>query len=50
MKDPKNLLEGEGDKMRHIKLYQDTQIDEQGITDFIKQALKLNQEFGDPSG
>jgi hypothetical protein len=49
MKDPKGLLEGEGVKMRHIKIYQNTKINSDAISDFIKQALTLNKELGDPS-
>ena len=49
MKDTKDLLEGEGVKMRHIKISQTTKIDTDGIADFIKQALNLNKELGNPS-
>ena len=49
MNDPKNLLEGDGVKMRHIKIFQDSTINKSAISDFIKQALKLNQELGDPT-
>jgi hypothetical protein len=49
LKDPYNILEGEGTKMRHVKIFQDTKINEEALTSFIKQALKLNEELGDPS-
>jgi hypothetical protein len=49
MKDPKGLLEGTGEKMRHIKITTTQDIDEGAITDFVQQNVKLNKEFGDPS-
>ena len=49
MNDPTNVLEGYGVKMRHIKIYQETNINENVISDFIKQALDLNDKLGDPS-
>jgi hypothetical protein len=49
MKDPKGLLEGSGEKMRHIKINTKQDIDNKAITDFVKQGVKLNKELGDPS-
>ena len=49
LKDPKGLLEGTGDKMRHIKIAGKGDIDKKAITDFVKQGVKLNKEHGDPS-
>jgi hypothetical protein len=49
MKDPQELLEGTGKKMRHIKITAKQDIDEKAITDFVKQGVKLNNELGDPS-
>lgn len=49
LKDPKGLLEGTGDKMRHIKITNKQDIDKSAITDFVKQNIKLNKELGDPS-
>ena len=49
MKDPENLLEGDGVKMRHIKIFKDSTINTNAISDFIKQAQQLNQELGDPT-
>lgn len=47
--DPKGLLEGSGDKMRHIKLASLDDIDEAIFTAFVKQAVELNQQKGDPT-
>jgi hypothetical protein len=49
LKDPKELLEGTGEKMRHIKITNKQDIDKSAITDFVKQNMKLNKELGDPS-
>ncbi len=49
MMDPLHLLEGDGVKMRHIKITQDTKIDYKKIGNFIQQAIKLNQELGNPT-
>lgn len=49
LKDPKGLLEGTGEKMRHIKITSQQYIDKSAIADFVKQNIKLNKEHGDPS-
>jgi hypothetical protein len=47
--DPHHLLEGDGVKMRHIKITQETDIEDKKIGDFVQQAIKLNQELGNPT-
>lgn len=49
LNDPKGLLEGDGDRMRHIKLRNVKEIDSRQITAWIKQAAKLNKELGNPT-
>jgi hypothetical protein len=49
LKDPKGLLQGSGDKMRHIKLTSTDDIDAGAFSDFINQAVQLNQTKGDPT-
>ena len=49
LEDPKNLLQGSGEKMRHVKLTGLDQIQSQVFADFVKQALALNLEKGDPT-
>jgi hypothetical protein len=49
LNDPKGLLEGSGEKMRHIKITSKQDIDKNAIIDFVKQGIKLNKELGDPS-
>ena len=47
--DPKGILEGSGDKMRHVKLTSLEDIDAAQFADFVRQAVKLNQVKGDPT-
>jgi hypothetical protein len=47
--DPGGRLEGSGDKMRHVKIIQLTDIDEALFTDFVQQAVRMNAARGDPS-
>ena len=49
MDDPHHLLEGDGVKMRHIKITRETKIDDEKIGGFIQQAIKLNKRFGNPT-
>ena len=49
MDDPKGLLDGEGDRMRHVKITEGAAIPEQAIRRFVKQAVKLNEAEGDPT-
>jgi hypothetical protein len=47
--DPLGLLEGSGEKMRHVKITQASEIDKKTFTAYIKQAVQLNAAKGDPS-
>lgn len=47
--DPKGILQGSGDKMRHIKLKGINDIDEEQFTKFVSQAVELNETKGDPT-
>jgi len=49
LSDPKGLLEGEGEKMRHAKIRAVGDIKKGPITALVKQAVKLNQAKGDPT-
>ena len=49
LNDPKGLLQGSGDKMRHVKLEGVDDIDEETFASFVSQAVKLNLEKGDPT-
>ncbi len=47
--DPEGLLQGDGDKMRHVKLTSIDGIDEDAFTSFVRQAVVLNHLKGDPT-
>jgi len=47
--DPQGLLQGTGDKMRHVKLASVDDIDEDQLARFVQQALELNHTKGDPT-
>jgi len=47
--DPTGRLEGSGDKMRHVKVRAAEDIDAEGFTAMVRQALELNATLGDPS-
>jgi hypothetical protein len=47
--DPKGLLQGSGDKMRHVKLTGAEDIDQEAFTDYVRQAVQLNLDKGDPT-
>ena len=49
IQDPKGLLQGSGDKMRHVKVTSLGDIDVNAFTDFVHQAVELNQAKGDPT-
>ena len=47
--DPGGLLQGSGEKMRHVKLTNLDDVDQQAFTNFVQQAVKLNLNKGDPT-
>jgi len=49
IRDPKGLLAGTGDKMRHITIRHAAEIDKTAIADFVVQAIHLNRVLGDPT-
>ncbi len=49
MKDPTGVLEGTGDRMRHLKLASAAEIREDVLRPLVAQAVALNREKGDPS-
>lgn len=49
LKDPEGLLQGSGEKMRHVKLTGMDDIKPQAFTDFVRQAAVLNLNKGDPT-
>lgn len=49
LEDPKNLLTGSGEKMRHVKIAKLEEINREAFSDFVRQAVQLNQVKGDPT-
>ncbi len=47
--DEKNLFEGAGKKMRHVKVRSLDDVHKTVFKKMVKQAVKLNKQFGDPS-
>lgn len=49
MSDPEGRLEGEGDRMRHVKITSAEQISELPLASYVEQAVALNAKKGDPT-
>ena len=49
LKDPDGVLEGDGDRMRHVKITSAEHAYSLPLEDFVKQAVKLNEKKGDPT-
>ena len=49
LSDPAGLLEGEGDRMKHLKFKSLEAIDSAPVADFVQQAVALNAKKGDPT-
>jgi hypothetical protein len=47
--DPEGLLDGSGEKMRHVKLTSLEDVNEGAFRKFVKSAVDLNQTEGDPT-
>ena len=46
--DPKRMLQGEGERMRHVKIVEAQVIDDVALGAFVRQAFTLNDKKGDP--
>jgi hypothetical protein len=49
LEDPEGLLQGSGEKMRHVKLTSVDDVDEEAFGKFVRQAVQLNLTKGDPT-
>jgi hypothetical protein len=47
--DSHRRLSGDGDRMRHVTVREGESIDEDALTDYIRQAVALNRAKGDPT-
>jgi hypothetical protein len=48
LSDPDGVLEG-GDRMKHVKILDEKALDEARITAFVREAVRLNRDKGDPT-
>jgi hypothetical protein len=49
LSDPKGLLEGTGDRMRHTKIESAEDVDQPQFTAWVQEAVRLNAAQGDPT-
>ncbi|MDP9468161.1 MAG: DUF1801 domain-containing protein [Chloroflexota bacterium] len=49
MDDPHKVLQGDGERMRHIKITTVEEIPADALRDLVKQAVKLNTAKGNPT-
>ena len=49
LSDPHGVLEGDGDKMRHVKIASASEVSKLPLDAFVKQAVLLNATKGDPT-
>ncbi len=49
LEDPEKLLVGEGEVMRHAKLWSASEVREERFIAWIREAVRLNDELGDPT-
>lgn len=49
MEDPKKILTGDGERMRHIKITSVDDIPADALRDLVKQAVQLNTAKGNPT-
>ena len=47
--DPKGLLQGSGDRMRHVQLTGAQDVQKKALQDLVREAVRLNQAKGDPT-
>jgi len=47
--DPDGILEGEGDRMKHLTLREGDAVPADAVAAFVRQAIELNRELGTPA-
>jgi hypothetical protein len=47
--DPRNLLEGGGERMRHVKLTNANEVPSEALASFIRLSAELNRACGSPA-
>jgi hypothetical protein len=49
LEDAHGALEGDGTRMKHVKVRDGAETPREAITDYVRQAVALNAEKGDPT-
>jgi hypothetical protein len=47
--DPDQRLEGEGDRMKHLKIHGADEVSGESLADFVRQGVDLNRRHGSPT-
>jgi hypothetical protein len=47
--DPGQRLEGEGDRMKHLKIHSADEVTGESLADFVRQGVDLNRRYGSPT-
>ena len=47
--DPEMRLEGEGDRMKHLKIHSADEVTGELLADFVRQGVDLNRRYGSPT-
>jgi len=47
--DPQELLEGSGDKMRHVKISDPDDVKTEAFKALVRKSIAANRQFGDPT-
>lgn len=47
--DPAGILEGDGDRMKHVTLREGDLVPADALGGFVRQAIELNRELGSPA-
>ena len=47
--DPAQRLEGEGDRMKHLKIHGADEVTGESLDDFVRQGVDLNRRYGSPT-
>jgi hypothetical protein len=49
MTDPAGLLSGKNERMKHIKITKPAQVERPAFVALVREAVRLNDEHGDPT-
>jgi hypothetical protein len=49
LSDPDGRLEGDGDRMKHLKIHAPDEVSAEPLADLVRQGVELNRELGSPT-